>query len=94
MKRDYLTNCARLQAEGGEEVSAAKSSISRRGLFGLLAGASALPFIKVAAPARTVIAETVFHTHSSFQRYSGYQVLNITPADIRAAMDFHYCLRS
>lgn len=67
-------------------------SLSRRGLFGLLAGtvlARVLPAMP-ALPPRRIVQELEFAASSSFQRYSGYEVLNISPSHIISAADFDW----
>lgn len=52
---------------------------TRRGLFGLFAGALALPYVPVEAL-----------KVNAYTRYTGYQVLNISPSDIFSATEYDW----
>jgi hypothetical protein len=69
------------------------TAVSRRGLFGLFAGAVVAPMIPrlpVSAAPSVIIKELTFAYPGPFVRYSGYEVLNITPSDIVAATEYDW----
>ena len=64
---------------------------TRRGLFGLFAGALATPLLaKLPAPMDAVLLDQDFVTHAQYVRYSGYEVLNVSRSDILAAAEYNW----
>ena len=74
---------------------------TRRGLFGLLVGACAAPYIPASAAkpkaplgpmpgGRTILQELEYAEMATYTRYSGYQVLSISPSDIFAAAEYDW----
>lgn len=46
--------------------------------------------VKTVAGGRTIVQELEYAENSTFKRYSGYEVLNISPSDVFTAAEFNY----
>lgn len=69
-------------------------NLSRRGLLGLFGASVVMPSTVLAKPKALAMAlplyELEFAEVTTFQRYAGYTVLNITPSDVFAAAEFDW----
>ncbi len=65
-------------------------SLSRRGLFGLFSAALASRFMPSTAEAFYEPCDFLVTQTATVTRYHGYEILDLTPADIQAAAEYDW----